>query len=208
AAATSSAVQPYCVLHITDDEKRQTIADNCGPQQKVRDCAAFFIICGDLCKHMLIFEQAGKEYDPRLEAFMVATIDATLFAQNFTLALESLGYGTCYIGGLRNNLPTITDLLNLPKGVLPLYGLCVGVPNESPMHRPRLAPDAILFENTYPDDETTLASIDTYDEIYAEYLHARGAKPGTWSQSILTKFKAISRPGLSAYYQSQGARLD
>jgi FMN reductase (NADPH) len=208
AAATSSAVQPYCILHITDDEKRQTIADNCGPQQKVRDCPAFFIICGDLRKHMLIFEKAGKPYDQRLESFMLATIDATLFAQNFTLALESLGYGTCYIGGLRNNLPTITDLLSLPKGVLPLYGLCVGVPNESPSHRPRFAPDAILFENTYPDDKTTHASIDAYDEVYAEYLEARSAKPGSWSKSILNKFKAVARPGLSAYYQSQGARLD
>lgn len=114
AAATSSAVQSYSVLHITDSDKRQAIADLCGPQQKVHDCGAFFIICADNRKHMLIHQRADKEFDQRLEAFLIASIDASLFAQNFSLALESLGYGTCYIGGLRNDLPAVTRLLNLP----------------------------------------------------------------------------------------------
>jgi nitroreductase len=208
AAATSSAVQSYCALHITDNDKRQAIADLTGPQQKVRDCAAFFIICADNRRHMLIHQRAGIEFDQRLEAFLVASIDATLFAQNFVLAFESLGYGTCYIGGLRNDLPAVTQLLNLPKGVMPLYGLCVGVPDESPTHRPRIAFDAMLFENEYPSDEQTHAHIDAYDETYAQYLQDRGAKPGTWSKSMLNKFNGISRPLLSTYYQSQGARLD
>lgn len=207
AAATSSAVQSYCILHITDNDKRQALADLTGPQQKVRDCASFFIFCADNRKHMLIHQRAGIEFDQRLEAFLVAAIDATLFAQNFTLALESLGYGTCYIGGMRNDLPAVNELLNLPKGIFPLYGLCVGVPDESPSHRPRFAPEGMLFENEYPTDEQTLAHIDQYDETYAQYLKDRGAKPGTWSKAMLGKFNGVLREELSVYYQSQGANL-
>lgn len=207
AAATSSSIQPYCVIHITDNAKRQAIADLSGPQQKVRDCPAFFLICGDLRKHMLILKHADKPYESGLEAFLVSSIDASLFAQNFTLAFESLGYGTCYIGGIRNDLPKLDKLLNLPKGVLPFYGLCVGLPNETPSHRPRLAPQAVLFENEYPSDTQTKTSIDQYDETYEQYLIDRGAKPATWSQAIEKKFSYAAREGLAAYYESKGTRL-
>lgn len=208
AAATSSAVQPYCILHITDNDKRQQIADLSGPQQKVRDCGSFFVICADLRKHMLITQRTGNEYQTGLEAFLVGTIDASLFAQNFTLALESLGYGTCYIGGIRNDLPKLNDILNLPNGVLPLYGLCAGTPDESPIARPRLAPEAMLFENEYPSDEQNLAHIDGYDELYKQYLTDRGANPATWSESIAKKYSYAAREGLADFYESKGANLD
>lgn len=208
AAATSSAVQPYCVIHVTDSTKRQAIADLAGPQQKVHDCGAFFVICADLRKHMLIVQASGETYRTGLEAFVVGTVDASLFAQNFTLALESLGYGTCYIGGIRNDLPKLNEILNLPRGVLPLYGLCAGVSDESPSHRPRLEPSAMLFENSYPSDEESMASINHYDEIYKQYLTDRGAKPSTWSEAIAAKFSYARREGLSVFFRSKGAGLD
>jgi len=207
-AASSSAVQPYCVIHVTDSPIRQQIADLAGPQQKVHDCGAFFVICADLRKHMLIVERSGEDYNASLEAFLVGTIDASLFAQNFTLAFESLGYGTCYIGGIRNDLPRLDKLLNLPEGVCPLYGLCVGVPNESPSSRPRLDAGAMLFENGYPSDEQSLAGIDRYDEVYTKYLTDRGAKPSTWSAAIAKKFSYAGRPGLADFFRSKGASLD
>ncbi len=207
AAASSSAVQPYCVIHVTDDDTCQQIADLAGPQPKVRDCPAFFVICGDLRKHMLIVEQTGEEYKSSLEAFLVATVDASLFAQNFNLAFEALGYGTCYIGGIRNDLPKLNKLLELPQGVLPFYGLCVGVPDESPIHRPRLAASSMLFKDRYPSDEETLAQIADYDTLYEQYLSDRGAKPATWSQAIAKKFTYASREGLGSFFESKGANL-
>ena len=208
AAATSSAVQAFCVIRVRDDDTRQQIADLAGPQQKVRDCPAFFIICADLRRHMLITQTAGSEYTSSLEAFLVGSIDASLFAQNFVLAFESLGYGTCYIGGIRNDLPKLDTLLNLPDGVLPMYGLCVGLPDQDPAHRPRLAPPAVLFDDRYPDDEAMLTQINAYDETYKQYLTERGADPATWSQAIARKFAYANRPGLRAYYESKGISLD
>ncbi len=208
AASTSSAVQAYCVIRVTDDDTRQRIADLAGPQQKVRDCPAFFIICADLRKHMLITQRAGNHYTCSLEAFLVGSIDASLFAQNFALAFESMGYGICYIGAIRNDLPTVNDLLELPQGVLPLFGMCVGLPDQDPSHRPRLAPEAMLFEDRYPDDDTILAHIDAYDGVYKQYLTERGAPPATWSESIAKKYSYVNRPGLRAFYESKGANLD
>lgn len=208
AAATSSAVQSYSVMHITDSTKRQAIADLCGPQQKVHDCGAFFVICADNRRHMVMHERHDRTFDQRLEAFLVAIVDATLFAQNFTLAFESMGYGTCYIGGLRNDLHGVNDILKLPVGVFPVYGLCVGRPDEQPIARPRLSPEAILHENVYPDDESVIRDIKEYDTVYAAYLQARGANPATWSDAMLKRFEKIARPALASFYQSQDARLD
>jgi FMN reductase (NADPH) len=208
AASTSSAVQAFCVIRVTDDDTRQQIADLAGPQQKVRDCPAFFIICADLRKHMLITRRAGNDYTTSLEAFLVGSVDASLFAQNFALAFESMGYGICYIGAIRNDLPTVNSLLELPEGVLPLFGMCVGLPDQDPSHRPRLAPETMLYTDRYPDDETLLAGIDAYDSVYKQYLTERGAPPATWSESIAKKYSYANRPGLRAFYESKGASLD
>jgi nitroreductase len=40
--------------------------------------------------------------------------------------------GGVYIGGLRNNIESVTELLKLPKHVLPLFGLCLGWPADNP----------------------------------------------------------------------------
>lgn len=122
-----------------------------------------------------------------------------------------MGYGTCYIGGVRNDLPRLDEILSLPEGVYPLFGLCVGRPAESPSERPRLPVDAILFEGAYPSDEQVLADTDTYDETYRDYLRERGAKPEqverSWSGAMAHKYPKVSRPGLGAFYAGKGAGL-
>ncbi len=206
-ASTSSAVQSYCVLQIKNQEQRETLAELTGSQEQVAQSGAFFIICGDTRRHRLINEREGIPYAARLEAFLLAVIDASLFAQNMVLAFESMGYGVCYIGGLRNDLPAVDRLLNNPEGVYPLYGLCVGVPDEQPLARPRLNPEAVWFENHYPDDEAMLGMIDAYDTTYQTYLKERGANPRKWSGAMARKFSEPRRSYLAAYYQSKGADL-
>ena len=117
AASTSSAVQAYSLIQVTDPDHRQRLAELTGPQEKVARSGAFFIVCGDARRHRLFAERAGERYAARLEGFLLAVIDATLFAQNLVLAFESLGYGVCYIGGLRNQLPEVDRLLAVPEGI-------------------------------------------------------------------------------------------
>jgi len=207
-ASTSSAVQAACVIRVSDPGARAELADLAGPQQKIVLAPEFFVICGDTRRHRLVARRHNTEYRATLEAFMVAIVDATLFAQNMVLAFESLGYGCCYIGGLRNDLDRVDRVLALPEGVYPLYGLCVGRPDEKPGPRPRLPVHAVLFDDRYPGDEAMLGLIDRYDGRYAEYLTQRGAEPTPWSERMASMHSAPRRTDLAHYYRSKGASLD
>lgn len=209
-AATSSHVQAYCLLRVRAAETRRELRILCGDQPQLEEAGAFFCICGDQRRHRLIAERAGEPYVPNLETFLLCVIDASLFAQNLNLAFESMGLGCCFIGGLRNRLPEADELLALPHDVFPLYGLCVGRPRQSGEHaqpRPRLAPEAVLFEERYPDDAQLLAQIDAFDAVMADYYKRRGAAGRNWTGGIRRKFQLAQREHLRAFYESKGARL-
>ena len=207
-ASTSSNVQAYSAIRVTDHRIRASLAELAGPQQKEVDCGAFFVICADVRRHRLLAAQAGEPYDAKLEAFLVAVIDASLFAQNACIAFESMGYGICYIGGLRNDLPQVDSLLALPEGVYPLFGLCVGTPAEQPLARPRIDLDGVLFENGYPSDKQVFEHIADYDAAYEHYMQSRSGSAARWSEMMQRKYTKASRIEIGPFYRSKGAVLD
>ncbi|MEZ5980254.1 MAG: nitroreductase family protein [Planctomycetota bacterium] len=203
-AASSKNVQPYGAILVEDAAERATLAELCGDQAQVREAGAFLVICGDLRRSALLARRDGAGFVANLEAFMVAAIDASLFAQNLVLALEGTGYGTCYIGGLRTRIDEVDALLELPELVLPLYGLCVGVPRSVPDSKPRFHTDAILHAGRYPSDAEVLADVERYDAAMEPHFAARG-KPGwSWSGAIARQFARPVRPHLAGYYRRKG----
>lgn len=66
------------------------------------------------------------------EQLLLGVVDTAMMAQNALTAAESLGLGGVFIGGLRNNIEPVTELLKLPQHVLPLFGLCLGWPADNP----------------------------------------------------------------------------
>ena len=206
-AATSSWVQAYHLIQVTDEDHRASIAELSGGQSHVSEAGAFFVICADSRRHRLVAERASKEIADSTETFVIALVDASLFAQNLCLAFESLGYGTCYVGGIRNNLPRLDGILGLPHGVLPLFGLSVGVPVSDPGKRPRLPTRAVWSKDRYPDDTEMGALIEEHDEVAAAYYKSRGAAARNWSGGICRKYASDPRPSVGPYYGSKGAKF-
>ncbi len=207
-ASTSSNIQAYSCLWVRDSGKRKSLAGLCGGQAQVEEAGAFLVICGDQRRHRVIAERAEKPFHANMETFVLAAVDAALFAQSLALAFESLGYGICFIGGLRLALPEVDRLLDVPSGVLPFYGLCVGRAAHNPGQRPRLSLDAILCEERFPSREELDDQIDRYDEVMRDYYEER-ANPGhDWSGGISRKFEAARRPDLASYYRSKGAAFE
>ncbi len=112
--------------------------------------------------------------------------------------------GGVYIGGIRNNIESVTELLKLPKHVLPLFGLCLGWPADNPDLKPRLPAELVVHENQYqPLDEKLLAR---YDEQLAEYYLTRGSntRRDTWSDHIRRTLIKENRPFILEYLHKQG----
>lgn len=211
-ASTSSNVQAYSLLRVRDVKSRELLVEWSGGQPQVARAGAFFVVCADQRRHRLAAESHGRAYEPNLETFLVAVVDASLFAQNLALGFEGLGYGICYIGGLRNRLSDVDQLLELPQDVLPLYGLCAGVPSTDPTHaparRPRLPLEAVLCEERYPDDDAMRAAIADYDTTMRSYYEARGQPGYDWSGGVSRKFEQRHRERLRELFLSKGARLE
>lgn len=209
-AATSSWIQAYSLLQVTDSGTRGALAELTGGQPQVESAGAFFAVCADSRRHRLVAERLGKPYEGNLETFLLAVVDASLFAQNLTLAFESLGYGTCFIGGLRTRLPEVDKLLEIPHGVWPLFGLCVGVPDPAqPTEvRPRLPVDAVWMKDRYLDDDAMHRLMDEHDGEAAAHYAARGLEGRTWTGGLWRKFAKPVREHLHRYYTGKGARLE
>ncbi|MFT4543504.1 MAG: FMN reductase (NADPH) [Planctomycetota bacterium] len=207
-AATSSWIQAYSLIQVIEGGERERIAELCGNQAQVQEAGAFFVLCGDQRRHKLLAERAGSPRSDNLETSLLAITDACLFAQNLTLAFESMGLGCCYIGGLRTRLQEVDRLLELPQGVLPLFGICVGEPLDRSATRPRLSPEAVWMKGRYANDESVIREVEEHDEAAAEHYAERGLEGRNWSGGMHRKFAQPLRPHLAEYYQSKGARFD
>ena len=153
-APTDAQGHMYALVRITDTALRDLLATLCNDQQHVREAAEFFVVCLDVYRLQLLVELRGGEWGMQERiALVYGATDATMVAQNMTVAAETLGYGTCYIGAVQNNTDRIAKELYLPHGVLPLYGLCIGVPDPAqlPPLRPRIPRDLCFFDNRYPE---------------------------------------------------------
>lgn len=209
-ASTSSNVQAYSVIAVTNPQTKRALSAVAGHQQHVESCPVLLVWCADLSRDKLACEREGVEMvSGTMENFIVATVDAALAAQNAAIAAESLGLGVVYIGGLRNDLREVTRLLQVPKLVYPLFGMCLGYPDHDPGTRPRLPLRAVLHRETY-DAANQTEALDEYDCTMRDYYieRTKGKRDTTWSAEMAHKFKRPARAYIREYLEEQGFRFN
>lgn len=207
-ASSSSHVQAYSVIAVTAPPLKKQLATLAGGQAYVEQCPLFLVWCADLYRLKRVTEQHKPDrisYEDSTENFIVATTDATLAAQNAAIAAESMGLGIVYIGGLRNHIAEVTELLVLPELVYPVFGMCVGVPDQTPELRPRLPQTAVLHRNGY-DLQQTMESMERYDETMSDYLSKRtgGERTTPWSEAMATRLTEPARLHMKSFLEQQG----
>ncbi|WP_019153458.1 oxygen-insensitive NADPH nitroreductase [Robertmurraya massiliosenegalensis] len=213
AASTSSFIQAYSIIGVTDKEKKKRLSEIAGQQSYVEHNGHFFVFCADLYRHTLIGDLEGRDVEPSIEStekFMVALVDASLAAQNAALAAESMGLGICYIGGIRNQLDEVVNLLKTPKRVIPLFGLAVGYPEKISGQKPRLPFKHVYHENTYEEKEQTyLEELKEYNEIIQKYYEERtgGKRKDTWTEQMGTMLEKQSRMYMKEFVEGQKLKL-
>ncbi|OQP35859.1 MULTISPECIES: oxygen-insensitive NADPH nitroreductase [Pantoea] len=200
-ASTSSFLQCSSIVRITDPALRQQLVQLTGGQQWVADAAEFWVFCADFNRHLQICPDAQLG---RAEQLLLGCVDTALMAQNAMVAAESLGLGGVFIGGIRNNIAQVTELLGLPKFVLPLFGFCIGYPDAVPDVKPRLPQAMLVHENRYqPVDPQVLADYDSRTAIYYEQRDSN-QRSETWSELIQRLIVKETRPFMLDYLHQQG----
>ena len=214
-AATSSNLQTWSVVEVSDPATRAELAAIANNQKHIVECPLFLAFCADISRNERLgsAEATKLEALPYIETFLVAAIDAALSAQNAVVAAESLGLSTVYIGAMRNNVERVAELLGLPPRVVCVFGLCVGYPKpgaESAV-KPRLAQPAILFRERY-SAAADGAHRAAYDAELARYSKSHEMSAYTWTERVLNRLGPIKsmsgRHKLKAALQSLGFPID
>jgi FMN reductase (NADPH) len=210
AASTSSYMQAYSIIGVKDKKKKKKLAELAGNQPYVETNGHLFVFCADLFRHEVVAEMEGKDITASIEStekFMVAVIDAALAAQNTAIAAESMGLGICYIGGLRNHLEEVSQLLQIPKRVIPLFAMTVGYPLHESGKKPRLPFEHIYHEEAYDQDKNRLkAQLDEYNKTIQDYYVKRtgGERNDTWTGQMASMLSNPTRMYMKEFVEKQG----
>lgn len=212
AASTSSYIQAYSIIGVSDPEKKAQLAELAGPQTYVEKSAHVFVFCADLHRHDIVAEMEGRDLSESIEStekFMVGCIDAALAAQNAAIAAESMDLGICYIGGIRNNLHAVSEILNIPHRVLPLFALIIGHPKNRSEKKPRLPLANVYHENGYQaDQQVFIEQLQAYNETISSYYDRRtkGKRKDTWTEQMAKTLGKKSRMYMKEYVEGKGLK--
>lgn len=202
-APTDATAQMYSLVRIKDRNLRLAISQACGGVPPVESAPEFFLVCADLFRLRALLQLEGLPFGnfPRI-GLHFATVDASLVAQRLMDAAEAAGLGVCPIGAVVNGIVRIPELCQLPPLVMPLFGVCVGYPDEDPPLRPRLPLSLVVHENTYrvPEEGELRQAASLMNPI---------TRSGSWL-SVLARYFAASgimeerEVSFSATLQHQG----
>ena len=145
-AATSSNMQWWSAVAITDPEKKKVLAEVAGGQKHIEQCPDFIAWVADMSRNQRISdaEKTAFETMPWLETFMVACIDAALAAHPYAwdvILHNSEGYATeCTRGNLV--LQTTQGCITPPLS----HGLLPGVLREALLKRGAIHEGPIVMQ--------------------------------------------------------------
>jgi nitroreductase len=191
-AASSSNLQPWSVVAVEDAGRKARLAELAGGQKHIVEAPLFLVWLVDL--HRL--ERLGVARDVPtdglsfLETLLLGTVDTAIAAQNAVVALESLGLGAVYIGGIRNNPAEVARELGLPHHVFALVGLAVGYPDPKrpAAVKPRLPQEAVLFREQYTPADTSDA-VDAYDRRLRTFQREQRMVERDWSEQAAQRVR-------------------
>ncbi|PLX05742.1 MAG: NADPH-dependent oxidoreductase [Marinilabiliales bacterium] len=171
-ASNTGNMQVYSIIVTTYEKIKEELAPTHFNQPMVKNAPAILTFCADFNRFNKWCRQRVAEpgYDNFL-SFLTGAIDAIIAAQNACIEAEHHGLGICYLGTAIYNADKIIDILNLPKGVVPITAVTMGYPAETPELTDRLPVEAVVHYEKYND-----FTAEDIDEIYAEKENREDSK--------------------------------
>ncbi len=216
-APSKSDLQQADVIWVAEPAKRQRIADLIPEMPWVRKAPVFLVFCGDGRRLVQISAMRAKTFaNDHLDAFFNAAVDAAIVMTTFIRAATAVGLGCCPISVIRDHAQTVSAVLELPKRVFPVAGMCVGYPAQVGQISPRLPLSVTVHIDRY-DDSDLAQTIDHYDRRrhaqrpYSKQRdlerHGSAALYG-WSEDKARQYAQPQRVDFGRYVRAQGFKLE
>jgi len=216
-APSKSDLQQADILIVNDPAKRKVIADLIPDQPHIAAAPVFLVLLANGRRFHELFAMRGREFrNDHLDAFFNPVVDAALVLASFLHAAEAVGLGCCPISVIRDHSATISKLLALPDRVVPLSGMCVGWPADTPPITPRLGLDLTVHVDRY-DERDFAARIDASDRRRAARMPYRRQRDEArwgkaehygWSEDKARQYATAQRADFGAFVRGKGFRLD
>lgn len=208
--ASSQNMQMWSVVAVEDRARIVRLAKISAAQGFIEKAPLFLAWLVDLARLGLAADERGVETAAlhHLEPFIIATIDATIAAQNAVIAFESLGLGTVYIGAFRYEPEAVIEELRLPAHVAPIFGMCVGYPDPAAPAgvKPRLSPSAVLHREHYRLSHQREAIL-AYDAKMHEFQKEQGLPLVDWSTNSVRRIEILRQQIDHRHYGERLKRL-
>lgn len=217
-APSKSDLQQVGIVVVRDRARQTTIGGWIPDMPWIAQAPLFLVFCGDHRRMRRVSELRGRPFpNDTLDMFMNAAVDAGLVLQAFITAAEALGLGCCPISVVRNHVEKLAALLELPPGVFPVAGLCVGYPLQPGWISLRLPPAITVHTDRY-DDRDLPAQLEAYDrrrearhatpKESQRYVERFGyAEPYGWSEDKARQYSTPERHNFGPFIRGHGFGL-
>lgn len=197
--------QQVSVIAVKDVDRKKKLAELCGGQKHIEEAPVFLVFCADFYRTYIAsqMEEMSLHVTDNIDSLLVGATDVGIALGAAVTASESFGLGTVPIGGIRRNLKEVIEMLELPPYVLPISGLCIGHPAETPDLKPRLPKEAVYHTETYKKDVHKM--LEEYNLRYSEYLQksSQGKRNGTWTKAVANFFSKPYFQGIEEELKQQ-----
>jgi nitroreductase len=216
-APSKSDLQQGDILIVRDNGRRGAIADLLPEMPWVREAPVFLVFLANGRRVPRVAELRGKPFpNDHLDLFFNAAVDAAIVLATFLRAAEAVGLGCCPISVIRDRAREVSELLELPKKVVPVAGMCLGWPADEGGITPRLSLTTTVHSERFDEGDLD-AQIDAYDRRRAgarPYRNQRDpARFGRaefygWSEDKARQYADPLRADFGAFVRAQGFHLD
>ena len=166
---TSTNAHQFSAIIIIEDKIKKAISKINFHQKHIAKAACLIIFIGDRFRIKQIIDKKKIDVIDKDYLFYEYTrmvTDASIASAMSQDALNELGYGVTYIGGLATNGDEANKLLNIPENAFVTVGLAVGKPFKKEKPKPKMEK---IFMNKYNKIEAKKQLIN-YDRDNDKYF--------------------------------------
>lgn len=167
---SASGFQTYSIIKIKNSETKRSLSKLCRNQAFIEKAPVCLVFCIDYRRIMRINEviPAPCGSKDNFMKFWMAVLDTAISAHTACLTAESESLNSVYIGNIVNSLDRVSDLLKLPKYVVPSIMLVLGHPKTKSKLSKKYGADVIVHDEFYKDMEID-DLMNAYEKKYEDW---------------------------------------